>query len=68
MEYPGFCGGFVWEWCDHAVYGGTTPDNRPILTGTAGTSGNSPTTGTSAWTAWSTRTAPPTPACWNIRT
>ena len=23
-------GGFVWEWCDHAVYGGTTPDNRPI--------------------------------------
>ena len=30
MEYPGFCGGFVWEWCDHAVYGGTTPDNRPI--------------------------------------
>lgn len=30
MDYPGFCGGFVWEWCDHAVYGGTTPDNRPI--------------------------------------
>ncbi len=30
MKYPGFCGGFVWEWCDHAVYGGTTPDNRPI--------------------------------------
>ena len=30
MEYDDFCGGFVWEWCDHAVYGGTTPDNRPI--------------------------------------
>ena len=30
IRYPGFCGGFVWEWCDHAVYGGTTPDNRPI--------------------------------------
>jgi beta-galactosidase len=30
MAYDGFCGGFVWEWCDHAVYGGTTPDNRPI--------------------------------------
>lgn len=29
-KYPGFCGGFVWEFCDHAVYGGTTPDNRPI--------------------------------------
>ncbi len=30
MRYPGFCGGFVWEWCDHAVYGGQTPDNKPI--------------------------------------
>lgn len=30
MKYPNFCGGFVWEWCDHSVYGGTTPDNRPI--------------------------------------
>lgn len=30
MKYDGFCGGFVWEWCDHAVYGGQTPDNRPI--------------------------------------
>lgn len=30
MQYDGFCGGFVWEWCDHAVYGGTTPDNRPV--------------------------------------
>lgn len=30
MKYPGFCGGFVWEWCDHAVYGGETPDNRPV--------------------------------------
>ncbi len=30
MKYPNFCGGFVWEWCDHAVYGGVTPDNRPI--------------------------------------
>ncbi len=23
-----FCGGFVWEWCDHGVYQGTTPDGR----------------------------------------
>ena len=30
MKYDGFCGGFVWEWCDHAVYGGQTPDNKPI--------------------------------------
>ncbi len=26
-KYPGFCGGFVWEWCDHAIYQGRTPDN-----------------------------------------
>lgn len=31
MQYEGFVGGFVWEWCDHAVYGGTTPDNRDIF-------------------------------------
>lgn len=30
MKHDGFVGGFVWEWCDHAVYGGQTPDNRPI--------------------------------------
>ncbi|MBQ3880384.1 MAG: beta-galactosidase, partial [Oscillospiraceae bacterium] len=22
------CGGFVWEWCDHSVYMGKTPDGR----------------------------------------
>lgn len=31
MKYDRFMGGFVWEWCDHAVYGGTTPDNRDIF-------------------------------------
>lgn len=30
FKYDGFCGGFVWEWCDHAVYGGKTPDGRKI--------------------------------------
>ena len=25
---PRFCGGFVWEWCDHAVYAGNTADGR----------------------------------------
>ncbi len=29
-KYDGFVGGFVWEWCDHAIYCGTTPDNKPI--------------------------------------
>ncbi len=28
-RYPGFCGGFVWEFCDHAVLMGTTPDGKP---------------------------------------
>ncbi|MDN5558805.1 MAG: DUF4981 domain-containing protein [Ruaniaceae bacterium] len=27
---PAMCGGFVWEWCDHAVYKGTTEDGRAI--------------------------------------
>lgn len=28
LKYPGFCGGFVWEWCDHAVYDGKTADGK----------------------------------------
>ena len=27
-EYESFAGGFVWEWCDHAVYMGRTPGGR----------------------------------------
>lgn len=27
-KYPGFAGGFVWEWCDHAVYMGKTVSGR----------------------------------------
>lgn len=27
-KYEGFCGGFVWEWCDHAVYGGTAENGK----------------------------------------
>ena len=26
---PRFMGAFVWEWCDHAVYDGTTEDSKP---------------------------------------
>ena len=51
------CGGFVWEWCDHAVYMGTTVDGQRDSTSTAATSANSPTTATSAWTVWSIPTA-----------
>lgn len=28
-RYDGFWGGCVWEWCDHAVYAGETPDGKP---------------------------------------
>lgn len=27
-RHDGHCGGFVWEWCDHAVYMGNTVDGR----------------------------------------
>ena len=29
-EHPLMCGGFVWEWCDHAVYKGTARDGRTV--------------------------------------
>lgn len=28
-KYSGFCGGFVWEWCDHAVYDGEAANGKP---------------------------------------
>ncbi len=28
--FPAFCGGFVWEWCDHAVYAGCAKNGRPV--------------------------------------
>ena len=27
-RHEGHCGGFIWEWCDHAIYMGTTADGR----------------------------------------
>lgn len=27
--YPNFAGGFIWEWCDHAVQAGTAADGTP---------------------------------------
>ncbi|QNU67165.1 DUF4981 domain-containing protein [Ruminiclostridium herbifermentans] len=27
-KYDGFCGGFVWEWCDHAIFMGKTEKGR----------------------------------------
>ncbi|MEG2597824.1 MAG: glycoside hydrolase family 2 TIM barrel-domain containing protein, partial [Oscillospiraceae bacterium] len=28
FPYENFCGGFVWEWCDHAIYMGRTSDGK----------------------------------------
>ena len=30
-EYPALCGGFVWEFCDHAIYEGKTPGGKDIF-------------------------------------
>ena len=30
QKYPALCGGFVWEWCDHAVYKGKTPAGKDL--------------------------------------
>ena len=27
-QYPGMCGGFIWEWCDHVVSGGKTKEGK----------------------------------------
>ncbi len=29
-QYPALCGGFVWEWCDHAVYKGTAENGKAM--------------------------------------
>lgn len=29
-QYPGLCGGFVWEWCDHAVFKGIAPNGKAM--------------------------------------
>ena len=29
-QYEEICGGFVWEWCDHAVYKGKMKDGKVI--------------------------------------
>lgn len=30
QQYDGFCGGFVWEWCDHAVRKGKNAEGKDI--------------------------------------
>lgn len=38
QKYEGHCGGFVWEWCDHAVELGKTADGK-VQYGYGGDSG-----------------------------
>lgn len=30
QQYDGFCGGFIWEWCDHAIETGRTPEGKKM--------------------------------------
>ncbi|MGN8783168.1 glycoside hydrolase family 2 TIM barrel-domain containing protein [Blautia sp. HCP3S3_D9] len=30
QKYDSLCGGFVWEWCDHAIYKGDAENGKPI--------------------------------------
>ena len=30
MKYDGFCGGFVWEWCDHAINQGVAENGKTM--------------------------------------
>ena len=30
LKYDGFCGGFVWEWCDHAINLGTAENGKTM--------------------------------------
>lgn len=30
QKYDALCGGFVWEWCDHAIYKGTAENGKPV--------------------------------------
>ena len=30
-RYDGFCGGFVWEWCDHATYEGRAENGKEMF-------------------------------------
>lgn len=29
-QHDGVCGGFVWEWCDHAIYQGRSLEGKPM--------------------------------------
>ena len=66
MQYPNFCGGFVWEWCDHAVLMGNTVDGNQS-TDMAATLERFCTTAISAWMVWSIPTAPRRPALLNTK-
>ena len=55
-KYDNFVGGFIWEWCDHAMYRGQTITGKAMY-GYGGDFGEYPMTENSAWTAWYIPTA-----------
>lgn len=55
QKYDALCGGFVWEWCDHAIYKGK-PKMEKQFTIMAAITGKKSTMETSAWTDWYIRT------------
>lgn len=33
IKYPGYAGGFIWEWCDHGIYAGEENGRKKFLYG-----------------------------------
>ncbi len=63
-KYDKFCGGFVWEWCDHATWEGKAADGRDIFH-YGGDAGEFPHDGNFCMDGLVYRTADPIPGFWN---
>lgn len=50
-KYPSLCGGFVWEWCDHAIYKGQAENGKQCIF-MAAIIRKKFMTEISAWTVW----------------
>lgn len=53
QKYDSLCGGFVWEWCDHAIDKGTAENGKRIYY-YGGDHGEESMMETSAWMVWYT--------------
>ena len=66
--YDCLCGGFIWEWCDHAIYKGKAANGKRVFIITAVIMESIRMTVISVWTEWYIPTVHHTRDCWNIRT